>query len=72
MEELNELNPKYEKETTQFLNVNDQNIDSTIEIASAFNTHITNIIEKIRQGSDTDSNISESLKAFLASKSPEY
>ena len=43
---LNDLNPKDEKETTQSLKVNDQNLDNPIEIANAFNTHFTNIIKK--------------------------
>ena len=47
---LYDLNPKDEKETTQFLNVNHQNLENPI--ANAFNTHFTNIIDKIRQGSD--------------------
>ena len=70
---LNDLNPKHEKETTHFLNVNDQNLANPIEIANAFNTHFTNIIEKIRQGSDpnTDIKISDTLKEFLYSKLPE-
>ena len=74
MEEiLNDLNPKHEKETTQFLNVNDQNLANPIEIANAFNTHFTNIIKRIRQGSDpnTDIKISDTLKEFLYSKLPE-
>ena len=41
---LNDLNPKHEKETTQFLNVNDQNLANPVEIANAFKTHFTNII----------------------------
>ena len=70
---LNDLNPKDEKEMTQSLNVNDQNLDNPIEIANAFNTHFTNIIEKIRQGSDpiTDIEISDALNAFLSSKLPD-
>ena len=69
---LNDLNPKDEKEMTQFLNVNDHNLDNPIEIANAFNTHLTNIIEKIRQGSDpnTDIEISDT-NAFLSSKLPD-
>ena len=47
---LYDLNPKGEKETTQFLNVNHQNLENPI--ANAFNTHFTNIIDRIRQGSD--------------------
>ena len=54
---INDLNPKDEKEMTQFLNVNDQNLDNPIEIANAFNTNFTNIIEKIRQGSDPNTDI---------------
>ena len=66
-------NPKDENEMSQFLNVNDQNLNNPIEIANAFNIHFTNIIEKIRQGSDptTDIKTSDTLKAFLSSKLPE-
>ena len=57
---------------SQFLNVNDQNLNNPIEIANAFNIHFTNIIERIRQGSDpnTDIKTSDTLKAFLSSKLP--
>ena len=42
-------------------------------LTNAFNTHFTNIIEKIRQGSDRNTNIeiSDTLKAFLSSKLPD-
>ena len=61
---LNDLNPKDVIERTQFLKINHQNLDNPEEIANAFNNHFTNIIDKIKQGSDPniDINISDTLK----------